>query len=64
MMSQILYFCDFIFQGSQDFGIVLYLYAIVNFRGLNFHVPHIIRENNEIYVTQKIVRVGYAIRIQ
>jgi len=34
---------------------------IVNFRGLNFRGPHVIRENSEIYVPRKFVRVRYRI---
>ena len=29
----------------------------INFRGLNFRGPHVIRENSEIYVPRKFVRV-------
>ena len=50
-------FLRFYFRGSQDF--VLVDYAHLNFRGLNFCEPHVIRENSEIYVPRKFVLVQY-----
>jgi len=37
------------------------IYAIVNFRGLNFRGPHVIHENSGIYVPRKFVQVRHYI---
>ena len=52
----------FYFRGSQDIGrLCAHLLYIINFRGLNFRGLHVIRENSEIYVPRKFVRVRYII---
>ena len=47
-------FSRFYFLGSQDFVLVDYVCTIIN---INFRGPHVIHENNEIYVPRKFVQV-------
>ena len=57
-MPQIQQFSDFNFEDHRIW--FRGHYYKINFRGLNFHGSHVIRENSEIYVPRKFVRVRYS----